>query len=56
MPKDSNIIFWTREELRAEIKHLRSENLLVREEADRYCRLWQESQIELERLKEGNQS
>jgi hypothetical protein len=25
MPKDSNILFWTREELRAEIERLRAE-------------------------------
>lgn len=36
-------------EAEAEIEHLKSENLLVREEADRYCRLWQEA-------KEGKQS
>jgi hypothetical protein len=30
-------------ELKAEVEHLTSENLLVREEADRYCRLWQEA-------------
>jgi hypothetical protein len=35
--------------LKAEVEHLQSENLLVREEADRYCRLWQEA-------KEGKQS
>jgi len=35
--------------LKAEVEHLTSENLLVREEADRYCRLWQEA-------KEGKQS
>jgi len=35
--------------LQAEVEHLQSENLLVREEADRYCRLWQEA-------KEGKQS
>jgi hypothetical protein len=29
--------------LKAEVEHLASENLLVREEADRYCRLWQEA-------------
>jgi uncharacterized membrane protein YheB (UPF0754 family) len=29
--------------LKAEVEHLTSENLLVREEADRYCRLWQEA-------------
>jgi hypothetical protein len=34
--------------LKAEVEHLTSENLLVREEADRYCRLWQEA-------KEGKQ-
>ena len=37
------------DELKAEVEHLTSENLLVREEADRYCRLWQEA-------KEGKQS
>jgi archaellum component FlaC len=31
------------ERLKAEVEHLTSENLLVREEADRYCRLWQEA-------------
>ena len=35
--------------LKAEVEHLTSENQLVREEADRYCRLWQEA-------KEGKQS
>jgi hypothetical protein len=35
--------------LKAEVEHFTSENLLVREEADRYCRLWQEA-------KEGKQS
>jgi len=34
--------------LKEEVEHLTSENLLVREEADRYCRLWQEA-------KEGKQ-
>lgn len=29
--------------LKAEVEHLTSENQLVREEADRYCRLWQEA-------------
>lgn len=29
--------------LQAEVEHLTSENQLVREEADRYCRLWQEA-------------
>jgi hypothetical protein len=36
--------------LQAEVEHLTSENLLVREEADRYCRLWQKAQVEVESL------
>lgn len=39
--------------LKADVEHLKSENLLVREEADRYCRLWQEAKAEVERLTSG---
>ena len=40
----------TADRFKAEVEHLTSENLLVREEADRYCRLWQKAQVEVERL------
>ena len=47
MPRHTHLV--AVERLKAEVEHLTSENLLVREEADRYCRLWQEA-------KEGKQS
>ena len=40
----------TADRFKAEVEHLTSENLLVREEADRYCRLWQKAQVEVESL------
>jgi chromosome segregation ATPase len=36
--------------LKAKADQFESENLLVREEADRYCRLWQKAQVEVESL------
>ena len=47
---ENSILMKETARLMAEVEHLTSENLLVREEADRYCRLWQKAQVEVERL------
>ena len=47
---ENSILMKETARLMAEVEHLTSENLLVREEADRYCRLWQKAQVEVESL------
>jgi chromosome segregation ATPase len=47
---ENSILMKETARLMADVEHLTSENLLVREEADRYCRLWQKAQVEVESL------
>ena len=56
MPKDSNILFWTREDLRAEIERLKALTIEMDKTINESQAGVRNLKAEVERLKEGKQS